>query len=255
MQQKTIVSLCTDFGLDDYRVALMKSELLKHSPQIQLLDITHNVQAFDLVEAAFHVSNTLHNFQAKQIHITWVLNASEDQGILLALYNEQYLILPNNGLLELITFSEPAEIIYRISDDAIEYKERISKAVYNICNGENLGEIYTLLEDPVKKISVQPVYQKERIQARILNLDRYGNLIFNIRREPFVNISQGRKFSFSTQNQQVISNFILDQLEIENGSFYVYFTEAGFLVLALCGANAGKVLDLKKDDTLQIVFE
>lgn len=255
MQHRKLVSLCTDFGVRDYRVALLKTELLRNNSNIQIIDITHEVSPFDLVEAAFYISNVLHSFPADQIHIAWVLNASEDKGILLALYKEQYIILPNNGLLELITLSQPVDRLYRISDDAMEYKERISKTVIHITQGENLDEIYSQLENPIIKISVQPVYQKDRIQARILNVDRYGNLIFNIRLEPFKNSCQDRKFSFITQNHQVISNFFLDEIDVENGSFYVYFTEAEYMVLALCGASASKLLDVIKDDSLQIVFE
>ena len=47
----------------------------------------------------------------------------------------------------------------------------------------------------------------------------------------------------------------LDENNVHNGSFYLYFNDAGYMVLALCGSNAAKTLDIKADETLQIVFE
>lgn len=62
-------------------------------------------------------------------------------------------------------------------------------------------------------------------------------------------------FSFHTKTHQIISNFELDENNVHNGSFYLYFNDAGYMVLALCGSNAAKTLDIKADETLQIVFE
>ncbi|MCC6816830.1 MAG: SAM-dependent chlorinase/fluorinase [Saprospiraceae bacterium] len=253
--QNKLISLCTDFGNRDYRLAMLKTEILKSNNSIHLIDITHELDPFDLVEAAFQIRNVLTNFPADQIHVVWVQNASEDKGIILAVFKDQYLILPNNGLLSIITNSEQPEQLYRISDDSLEYKERIAKTIQQIIQGEDLSQTFSELEDPVRKISVQPIYQKERIQARVLYIDRYGNLVFNIMLEPFKNTCQERRFSFSTQNQQVISNFYLDEINLENGSFFVYFTKAGNMVLGLCGDHAARVMDVRKDDSLFIVFE
>ncbi len=255
ISSKKLVSLCTDFGLQDYKLALLKLEILKYNSSINLIDITHEIPSFDLVEAAFHISNTIVSFPPQQIHVIWVLNASDDQGIILAVINDQYLIMPNNGILGLISTEDVIEKVYRISDDAIDYKERIAKTIQHINSEDNLDNIFSELIDPIKKINVQPVYLKDRIQARVLNIDRYGNLILNILLNPFKEVCQDRKFSFSTQNQHVISNFFLDEINLENGSFYVYFTEAGYMVLALCGDKASRILDILKGDSLFIVFE
>ncbi|MEP7195036.1 MAG: SAM-dependent chlorinase/fluorinase [Saprospiraceae bacterium] len=250
-----IISLCTDFGTKDHRLASLKKEIYRYNNNIILLDISHDINPFDLVETAFHLSNVLNNFPLNQIHVAWVFNACEDEGILLALFKEQFIIMPNNGLLGLILNNESPEKVYRISDDAFEYKERIGSTIQHILNNENLDEMYEELNDPIRKISVQPVYQKDRIQARVIYIDRFGNLVFNINKAAFENVCHGRKFSFTTQTQQVISNFSLNEFAMENGSFNIYFTESDHMILALGGSNAAKTLDIKNDDTLQIIFE
>ncbi len=255
VQPKRIISLSSDFGTKDYRVASMKASICRNNHRIEFIDVSHEIEPFDLVEAAFLVSNAIIHFPPGSIHIVWVFNTSIDEGIILAPFKDQFLIMPNNGLLSLILNEEPAEKIYRVSDDALEYKDRIAFAIHRILEEENIDNMFEEIMNPIRKISVKPVYQKERIQARVLYIDRYGNLIFNIHKEPFLEICQGRIFSFNTQIQQVISNFIMEDTLRENGSFYVGFTDSGFLKLALCGANAAETLDIHKGDTLQIRFE
>ncbi|MFN8279597.1 MAG: SAM-dependent chlorinase/fluorinase [Saprospiraceae bacterium] len=252
---KRIISICSDFGTQDYRLSSLKAEVLKSNPQISILDISHEVTPFDLTEAAFLVSNAIPHFPSLSIHVVWVFNTSEDQGIIVAKWNDQFIIAPDNGLIGLITSHDPELEIFRISDDCYSYKKRIADTVKILIDQEQLGSYFELMHNPVHKISLNPVYQKDRIQARVIYIDRYGNIIFNIKSEPFKEVCVGRNFSFNTPAHQIISNFNLQQLERENGAFYINFTDSGYLKLALCGAEASSTLDIKKDDTIQILFE
>jgi len=44
-----IITLTTDFGLDDWYVAAMKSVLLKACPHARLVDVTHHIRAGDVL--------------------------------------------------------------------------------------------------------------------------------------------------------------------------------------------------------------
>ncbi|HRG31979.1 MAG: SAM-dependent chlorinase/fluorinase [Saprospiraceae bacterium] len=249
------IALCSDFGQKDFRLAALKATILKQNSTVTFIDISHEIPPFDLVQAAFIQSNAFRSFAEGSIHVCWVFNVGEDHGILLAQWEGQFLILPDNGLLSLICDQNKPEKIFRVSDDSFKFRERISSVIKHIISDEDLSELYDTCENPVVKINVSPVYQKDRIQSRVCFIDRYGNLIFNIQKEPFEKITAGRLFSFHTKTHQIISNFELDENNVFNGSFYLYFNDAGYMVLALCGSNAAQTLDIKADETLQIVFE
>ncbi|HQX42981.1 MAG: SAM-dependent chlorinase/fluorinase [Saprospiraceae bacterium] len=250
-----LIALCSDFGNKDFRLSALKATILKENPTVNLVDISHEIPSFDLVQAAFIQSNAFRSFPEGSIHICWVFNVGEDRGILLALWEGQFFILPDNGLLSLICDQYKPEKIFRVSDDCFRFRERISSVIKHIVSEEDLSELFDPCEDPIVKINVSPVYQKDRIQSRVCFVDRFGNLIFNIQKDPFERITAGRMFSFHTKTHQIISNFELDENNVHNGSFYLYFNDAGYMVLALCGSNAAKTLDIKADETLQIVFE
>lgn len=250
-----LISLTTDFGTRDFRTGALQACILKHAPNVQFVDLSHEVPVFDLVQAAFMIKNGYPFFPHESIHLAWVFNAGEDNGILLAYFESCYFILPDNGLLNMICDEQSPEYILRISEDCYQYRERIAAAVFQITSGEDMMALYDKLENPVRKINVSPVYQKDRIQTKVSYIDRYGNLILNIMKEPFNKIAAGRSFSFHTKTHDVISHFTTDEVLPVNGGFYLYFSDAGFMTLALCGSHAATTLDIHVDDNLQIIFE
>ena len=48
-----IITLTTDFGLSDPFVGIMKGVILEIAPDAQIVDITHDIRSYDIVEAAF----------------------------------------------------------------------------------------------------------------------------------------------------------------------------------------------------------
>ncbi|MBK9270620.1 MAG: SAM-dependent chlorinase/fluorinase [Saprospiraceae bacterium] len=251
----TVVSICSDFGTNDYRASALKARILSNNHSIELVDISHQISPFDLVEAAFVCTNAFLFFPAGSIHVVWVFNAGFDRGILLAQFQNHYFIVPDNGLLGLLVGLDQPEKIYRISDDSYEFRDRIASAIKVIIESQDGELMYDECENPIIRFNVSPVYQKDRIQARVASVDHYGNLILNIRQKPFEEVAMQKKFSFQTSSQQKVSDFYLGETNAENGSFYSYFNHAGYMILALCGGHAANTLDLKREDILQIVFE
>ena len=53
-----IVTFTSDFGLNDYYVALIKGAMLCENPNLNIVDITHNINNYDIVQAAFILKNS-----------------------------------------------------------------------------------------------------------------------------------------------------------------------------------------------------
>ena len=52
-----IVSLTTDFGVKDYYVAKLKGQLLQQKRDLQIIDVSHHIAPYDIIEAAFFIKN------------------------------------------------------------------------------------------------------------------------------------------------------------------------------------------------------
>jgi len=107
----SIITLTTDLGLKDYYLSTVKAVILKGCEQVNIVDITHEIPAFNLADAAFQVKNAYPEFPPGTIHVvsvdTLVSNAT---AYLLIEEQEQYFIGADNGLFSLVFHQMPAKV-------------------------------------------------------------------------------------------------------------------------------------------------
>src|SRR5260370_20583531 len=96
----TIITLTTDFGLADPFVGIMKGVILGIAPDVQLVDISHDIRSYDILEAAFIIDSTSRYFPGGTIHVVVV-----DPGVgssrrpMAAAVKEHIFVAPDNGVL------------------------------------------------------------------------------------------------------------------------------------------------------------
>src|SRR5215471_15541473 len=65
---RMIITLTTDFGLSDPFVGIMKGVILGIAPDVQIVDISHDIRSYDIIEGAFLIESTYKYFPAGTIH-------------------------------------------------------------------------------------------------------------------------------------------------------------------------------------------
>ena len=106
-----LITFTTDFGTSDHFAATMKAVVLSIAPRARIVDITHEVTAFEVVEGAYTVAQAYRYFPAKTIHVVVV-----DPGVgsarrpILAEMAEQYFVAPDNGVLSMVFAREAARV-------------------------------------------------------------------------------------------------------------------------------------------------
>ena len=112
-----LITLTTDFGVTDHFAATMKGVILRIAPKARIIDVTHQVRAFEIAEAAFVIAEAYRYFPAKTIHVIVV-----DPGVgsarrpLLAEMGGQYFVAPDNGVLSMIFEREQAKVRHVTAD-------------------------------------------------------------------------------------------------------------------------------------------
>src|SRR5258706_10542791 len=95
-----IVSLTTDFGLDDWYVAAMKAVLLSHSPAARLVDITHTIPPGDIIKGSITLERALASFPPSTIHLAVIdPTVGSDRRALVVRIHQQLVVCPDNGLI------------------------------------------------------------------------------------------------------------------------------------------------------------
>ena len=108
MPGSCIVTLTTDFGLSDHFVGVMKGVILGINPAATLVDLTHEVPCFDILEASYTLAQGYPYFPVGTIHLVVV-----DPGVggarrpILAVTPGANFVAPDNGVLSMVYAREP----------------------------------------------------------------------------------------------------------------------------------------------------
>ena len=98
-----IITLLTDFGVQDEFVGVMKGVMLSMCPSVAVIDISHQIEPQDIRQAAYLIPTYFHYFPKNSIHIVVVDPGVGSQRSILAAYTrEHFFIAPDNGVLTLL---------------------------------------------------------------------------------------------------------------------------------------------------------
>lgn len=243
-----IVTLTTDIGQQDYIVGAIKGQLLSGSGSISIVDISHFLSQSNFPEAAYLCSNAFKYYPAGSIHIV-ILNFFEKKHdyILLAEYNEQFIICANNGLLTMIAGEQPGNV-YKIpcnhKQTFLQMTHNIAVAIAKISNGEHPRDFIEPIETIEIKLPLRPVINDGWIKAHVIFIDNFENVVLNITKEVFEEQRRGRRFSIVLKNDTIdeLSN---NYMSVQEGEKLVSFNSAGYVELAINRGNIAGLFGLQ----------
>jgi S-adenosyl-L-methionine hydrolase (adenosine-forming) len=253
------ITLTTDFGTQDFYVGALKGALLSRCPAARLVDVSHDIKPFDIVQAAFVVRNVWPEFPQGSIHLVGV-HCVYDQGyrFVAARHAGHYFLAPDNGLLTLLfEHSEPADLRLLPPDPAEHFavKKVFAEAVLHLAEGrpfEDLGEHPAPL---LQRISIQPVITPTRIRGTVIHVDNFDNVVVNIRREVFEKARHDRAFSLFFKRNDPITQLSENYCDVAVGEQLCLFNTAGYLEIAVNLGRAATLLGLKVEDVVEVAFE
>lgn len=255
-----IITLTTDFGTTDYYVGALKGAILSRSPRVNLVDISHHIEPYNIVQAALILRNIYPEFPAGTLHLVGVNCEYAPAARFLAARRDGHIfLLPDNGLLALL-FGELAEnevvaLVAPAEAEHFQVKKIFAEAAAKLTAGEpfeSLGEAAGAL---VERIQIQPVITKDRMRGTVLHIDNFGNAVVNIRRTAFEKVAAGRSFSLFFKRHDPITVLSKNYSEVEVGEPLCLFNSAGLLEISIYMGRAGELLGLKPEDVVEVYFE
>ncbi len=250
-----VISLTTDFGWKDYYVAELKASLLKTSTDIQIVDVSHTIESYDIVQAAFFVKAIYNRFPDGSIHVIGVYNHYSPKAEFVVLRKDgHFFIAPNNGVLSLMFDDIKKEDVIAIERDSKDIIDHIAHGVGALCHGldlESLGQQPTVFQ---RKMGIQPVITGSQIRATIIHIDHYHNVIINLSRETFQKVRNGRPFSLFYKQTEPIQDISINYNDVHIGETLCLFNTSGYMEIAVNMGQASTMYNLNKDETIQINF-
>lgn len=274
----SIITLITDFGHKDYFVGALKGKILSEHKEAVIVDISHEIDLFNTLEASYCIEAAYSNFPKGTIHIIGVDSerVGDVQHIAMQ-WDDHYFICADNGILNtLIQKKIPQKIVAitihdRLNTDVSDMDVFVAVACH-IARGGLLNvigkEIKTL--KPVNTLTSIISDDLSGIKGQIVYIDSFGNCVTNISQKQFNETVRGRKFEIIIKNKKITrlhknySDFPVSdpkQLKDLEGDFLALFNENGYLEIAIYKSNpktvgsAATLLGLHFRDSISVKFK
>ena len=275
----SIVTLTTDFGIKDHFIANIKGAILSELPEANIVDISHQISPFNILEAAYIIQNSYRSFPLGTIHIIGVdSELNPENKHLVVKFEGQYFICADNGIMSMACLNiEPEKIVeINIHDKLITNFSVLDVFVKVACHISRGGKLEVIGKSISKIKSVKNLTpfineSKNQIIGNVIYIDNYGNVITNITKSFFREISKSREFEISVRNYKFkkihskysdIVNFSIDQSKRNNdGQALAIFNSSLNLEIAIYKSNpvnfgtAASLMGLSILDTVTINFK
>lgn len=185
-----VVALITDFGSKDGFVGAVKGVMLSINPNITIVDISHEVEPFDILEASLILKSTYRYFPTGTIFLSVVdPGVGTDRKAIIVKTSRYIFVSPDNGLLTLPLKEEMIESIISITNrdyflktdsNTFHGRDVFAPVVGYISKGEPLHNFGEKLQHIVKMEGLEPKEEEDRIIGKVIKFDRFGNAITNL---------------------------------------------------------------------------
>ncbi len=261
-----IITLLTDFGLDDNFVGVVKGVILGINPQVEIVDISHSVMPGDILQAAFLLKSSYRYFPSGAIHLVVVdPGVGSSRKAIIARTRRYYFVGPDNGVLSLalraeekiidivcITnrrfFLKPVSTTFHGRDIFAPVAAHLSCGKDITEFGNSQGKAYGRLEPPRSKI------KKTILQGEIIYIDRFGNLITNIQEDVFRRFAGKRNFRICL-GDEVINKISKSYLRAGKAKPLAVFGSFGNLEISISCGSARDYFTAKRGQRVEVLLD
>jgi len=267
LANRPIVTLTSDFGINDHFVGTMKGVILNIAPQAQVVDICHSVQAFDVLDGALAIAQSYAYFPLGTIHVVVV-----DPGVgtarrpILVSNEKHFFVAPDNGVLSLVYareerirvrhitgehyFMHPVSSTFHARDIFAPVAGWLAKGVDSAKFGDEIKD-YARFNAPKPKAA-----DGRTLRGVVLKVDRFGNLVTNFTPQDVPMLFQATPPAFKmvigkTEITEIRSNYA----EGMPNEVFGILGSMGYLEIAANRAAAAQLIGSGKGTEVSIVIE
>ncbi|MBK0402177.1 SAM-dependent chlorinase/fluorinase [Adhaeribacter sp. BT258] len=251
-----IITFLSDFGYRDHYVASVKARLLSSQPNTPLVDISHAVEPFDIAHAVYILSAVFRDFPEGTVHLVAVDTQNSKSGKYhAAKFQGHYFLAADNGIISLLTDSEPEELVEIATEIATSSPTRdwLGPAALHLASGGKLEDLGPKTTHMRQLLNRQLRLNDNAITGHVIHVDHYGNLITNITRDSIETIGHERSFTISFAREKVnrISERYTHQPE---GECVCVYNSQNFLCIGINKGSAAELLGLDFDSQVDVHF-
>jgi S-adenosylmethionine hydrolase len=261
-QKPAEILFMTDFGSNNDAVPICKGVMLGIVPDARIIDITHDVVPFSILDGARYLAGVTPYYPAGTVFVVVVDPGvgSTRKAIVAKSKKNQYFVLPDNGLMTFVQDRDGIEGVHEITNKDFMIGAGISSTFHGRDIFSPAGAHVAKGDDWTKAGPEIPVAQLVRLNvpkaavadgkltAAVIGLDfPFGNLITNVTREDFLKLGYkvGDQFPLTLGTNELRVPFVHTFSDVPVGDTLAFIDSRGRLSFAINQGDFSKMYDIK----------
>jgi S-adenosylmethionine hydrolase len=245
----TIVFM-TDFGVVDDSVALCKGVMYSIKPDVRIVDLTHQVTPFSILDGARFLYGATPYFPEGTVFVVVVdpTVGSTRKAIVAHSKRGQYFVLPDNGLLTLVEQRDGIDAVREITNPDWMIGSKMSSTFHGRDIFSPAGAHVARGDDWTKVGPEIPVKDLVRLDLKAATLDAhglnatviatdgpFGNLVTNVDAEDFFKLGyqRGQEVPVTLAGKEMTIKFVKTFSDVPVGQPLLYIDSRGHIALAV----------------------
>ena len=247
---RSCLTFLTDFGTRDTYVAQMKGTVLGINPDVQFVDLTHEIPPQQILRGAFVWNDAVMAFPAGTIHVGVVdPGDGSNRKLIAAEIGEQRFVCPDNGLLTVILQNTKLHRAVRLDNqkwwcksvsNTFQGRDILAPVAAHWSLGVDLAEFGSPLTTSLVTL---PMAKSRRGQTsligQIVDVDRFGNLVTDIEPTQLPPDVQSLRFEIGAFHVSGLSTCFAD---VDEGEPLALIGSSGRLEISIRNGNAAEEL-------------
>jgi S-adenosylmethionine hydrolase len=264
----TIVFM-TDFGLVDDSVALCRGVMYSIMPEVRIVDLTHEVKPFSILDGARFLFGATPYFPAGTVFVVVIDPGvgSTRKAIVARSKRGQYFVLPDNGLLTLVEQRDGIEAVREITNPDWMIGTKLSSTFHGRDIFSPVGAHMARSDDWTKVGPEMAVKDLVRLELKMATFDDhgltatviatdgpFGNLVTNVDAEDFLRLGyeRGQEVPVTLGSREMKIKFVKTFSDVPLGQPLLYIDSRGHLAMAVNQNSFAAVYGIKPPVALEI---
>jgi hypothetical protein len=257
-----LISLLTDLGIKDPFVGELKAVIFSISPDTSVIDISHEVERFNVRAGAFLLASAAPHFPVGTIHVGVVDPGvgGERRPILVETGHSLY-VGPNNGLLIPAASSEGIRRVYELTNRSL-MRDKVSSTFHgrdlfapvaaHLASGTKPHEVGREIVDYARLSFAEPIFDRRGAHCEALHVDNFGNIILNISQQRMGRLNLTGRHSLRVHGKRVPLRFVRTFSDLREREFGILLGSRGFLEIVCREASAASRLRIRSGYGLRL---
>jgi len=263
----SIITLTTDFGLEDGFIGSMKGVIWGICPEAKIADISHAVSPQNVLEGAYILRRAYSYFPAGTVHVAVV-----DPGVgtarrpLAARLGQHLFIAPDNGLLTPILEQAeqngwPVKFFHANNQDywlpgishTFHGRDIFAPLGAHLAGGVPLSDLGAAIHDPVRLDLPKPEKTPSGWRAHVTFIDHFGNLATDLPAAALTGANNDE--TVFLLGKYTVHGLVTSYGYKKTGELVAMINSENYLEIAIVNGSAAQVLGAKVGDIVEVIFE